>query len=78
MSVLKCISHISQIEVTTIQDVRLELAWEEGHRIAAGEVPRHKVTTIGFFTMGFDIKEQQCIGLLVLVCPIDMPPADSN
>ncbi|KAF8333820.1 hypothetical protein F5887DRAFT_892938 [Amanita rubescens] len=47
-------------KVTTIQDVRLEIAREEGRRIAAGEVPRHvKVTTIGFFNMGFDIEDQQ-------------------
>ncbi|KAF8335185.1 hypothetical protein F5887DRAFT_892104 [Amanita rubescens] len=46
-------------KVTTIQDVCLKIARDEGLRIAAGEVPRHKVTTIGFFNMGFDIEDQQ-------------------
>ena len=44
---------------TTMQDVRLELAREEGLQLASGQINRHKVTMMGFFTMGFDIEDRQ-------------------
>jgi hypothetical protein len=44
---------------TTLQDARLELAREETIRLASGCAPRHKVSVIGFFSMGFDIEDQQ-------------------
>ena len=44
---------------TTLQDARLELAREENAQLALGRAPRHKVSMIGFFSTGFDIKEQQ-------------------
>ena len=47
------------ISATTMQDVRLELAQEETRQLASGHVNRHKVTMTGFFSMGFDIEDQQ-------------------
>ncbi|KAF8157396.1 hypothetical protein BJ912DRAFT_1026998 [Pholiota molesta] len=44
---------------TTLNDVRLELAKEEGFRIASGHTPQHEVTMLGFFNIGFDIEDQQ-------------------
>jgi hypothetical protein len=44
---------------TTLQDVRLELARKETSQLASGYIPRHKVSMVGFFTMGFDIEDQQ-------------------
>jgi hypothetical protein len=44
---------------TTLQDVRLELARYESRQLASGHIPRHKVTMMGFFSMGFDIEDQQ-------------------
>jgi hypothetical protein len=44
---------------TTLQDVRLELARNETLHFASGHVPRHKVTMTSFFSMGFDIEDQQ-------------------
>ena len=44
---------------TTLQDVRLELARKETLQLAAGYVPQHKVSMMGFFSMGFDIEDQQ-------------------
>ena len=42
-----------------MQDVRLELAWDEALQLASGHINRHKVTMTGFFSMGFDIEDQQ-------------------
>jgi len=44
---------------TTLQDVRLELARNESRQLASGHIPRHKVSLVGFFSMGFDIEDQQ-------------------
>ena len=44
---------------TTMQDVRLELAREEAQQLASGHLQRHKVTMTGFFSMAFDIEDQQ-------------------
>lgn len=44
---------------TTLQDVRLELARKETRELASGHTPRHKVSMMGFFSMGFDIEDQQ-------------------
>ena len=44
---------------TTLQDVRLELTWAETLQLASGQVPWHKVTMMGFFSMGFDIEDYQ-------------------
>jgi len=44
---------------TTLQDVRLELTWAETLQLASGQVPQHKVTMMGFFSMGFDIEDYQ-------------------
>ncbi|KIJ90500.1 hypothetical protein K443DRAFT_116509 [Laccaria amethystina LaAM-08-1] len=46
---------------TTLQDVRLELIREESAKLASGCTPRHKVSMMGFFSMGFDIEDQQFI-----------------
>lgn len=48
---------------TTLQDVRLELTRRETLQLASGQVPRHKVTMMGYFSMGFDIEDQQCVCL---------------
>lgn len=42
-----------------MQDVRLELAREEAQQLASGHLQRHKVTMTGFFSMAFDIEDQQ-------------------
>ena len=47
------------VSATTMQDVRLELAWEEALQLASGHLHRHKVTMTGFFSMGFDIEDRQ-------------------
>ena len=44
---------------TTLHDVRLELARNETLQLASGCVPQHKVSMTGFFSMGFDIEDQQ-------------------
>ena len=44
---------------TTLQDVHLELARYEPHQLELGQMPRHKITMMGFFSMGFDIEDQQ-------------------
>jgi len=55
-----CIQTITDITTaTTLQDVRLELAQNETVQLASGHVPRHKVSMMGFFSMGFDIEDQQ-------------------
>ncbi|KDR76587.1 hypothetical protein GALMADRAFT_67342 [Galerina marginata CBS 339.88] len=48
-------------KATTLQDARLELARQENSQLASGRAPRHKVTLMGFFSMGFDIEDQQFI-----------------
>jgi hypothetical protein len=49
------------ILVTTLQDVRLELAKEETANAARGVLPKHKTTLTGFFFAAFDIEEQQWV-----------------
>ena len=44
---------------TTLQDVRLELTQTETLQLASGGAPQHKVTMMGFFSMGFDIEDCQ-------------------
>jgi hypothetical protein len=44
---------------TTLQDVRLELARNESLQLVSGHIPQHKVSITGFFSMGFDIEDQQ-------------------
>ncbi|KDR65963.1 hypothetical protein GALMADRAFT_232763 [Galerina marginata CBS 339.88] len=46
-------------EATMLHDVRLELAQNKTLQLAAGYIPPHKVSMMGFFTMGFDIEDQQ-------------------
>ena len=46
---------------TTLQDVRLELARYETRQLASGHIPQHKVSMMGFFSMGFDIEDQQYV-----------------
>ena len=46
---------------TTLQDIRLEMTRQETLLLASGRVPRHKVTMMGFFSMGFDIEDQQYV-----------------
>ena len=46
---------------TTLQDVRLNLTRNETLQLAAGHAPRHKVSMTAFFTMGFDIEDQQYV-----------------
>lgn len=46
---------------TTLQDVHLDLARNETLQLAAGYVPRHKVSMMAFFSMGFDIEDQQYV-----------------
>lgn len=47
--------------MTTLQDARLELAREENIQLASGHAPRHKVSVMGFFSMGFDIEDRQSV-----------------
>jgi hypothetical protein len=57
---LICFQTITDITTaTTLQNVCLELAQNETVQLASGHVPRHKVSMMGFFSMGFDIKDQQ-------------------
>ena len=49
------------LAATTFQDVHLELARNETLQLAAGHVPRHKVSMMAFFSMGFDIEDQQYV-----------------
>ncbi|KAF8171335.1 hypothetical protein BJ912DRAFT_1025200 [Pholiota molesta] len=51
--------YTDNVRTTTLNDVRLELAKEEGFRIASGHTPQHEVTMLGFFNIGFDIEDQQ-------------------
>ena len=44
-----------------LQDARLELTQKETLELASGRQPRHKVTLMGFFSLGFDIEDQQCV-----------------
>jgi len=44
---------------TTLQDVRLELARNETLQLASGHIPQHNVSITSFFSMGFDIEDQQ-------------------
>ena len=46
---------------TTLQDIRLEMTWQETLLLASGRVPQHKVTMMGSFSMGFDIEDQQWV-----------------
>ena len=46
---------------TTLQDVHLDLARNENLQLAAGRAPRHKVSMTAFFSMGFDIEDQQYV-----------------
>ena len=44
---------------TTLQDVHIALARDEALQLASGCIHRHKVSMMGFFSMGFDIEDQQ-------------------
>ena len=44
-----------------MQDVRLDLAQNETLQLVAGYTPRHKVSMMAFFSMGFDIEDQQYV-----------------
>jgi hypothetical protein len=44
---------------TSLQDVRLEIARQETRQLASGHIPQHKVSMMGFFSMAFDIEDQQ-------------------
>ena len=54
-----CLTESNSLQVTTFQDVRLELAQEEGLQLASGHAPQHEVTMMGYFSMGFNIEDQQ-------------------
>ncbi|TDL13469.1 hypothetical protein BD410DRAFT_846920 [Rickenella mellea] len=45
--------------VTTLADVRLELAKEDAVRLEDGQLARHNVTPSAFLYMGLDLEEQQ-------------------
>lgn len=45
--------------MTTLQDMRLQLTQKETLELASGRKPKHKVTMMGYFSMGFDIEDQQ-------------------
>ncbi|EDR06772.1 uncharacterized protein LACBIDRAFT_299636 [Laccaria bicolor S238N-H82] len=47
--------------MTTLQDVRLTLTRKETLELVSGRKPKHKVTLMGYFSMGFDIEDQQFI-----------------
>ena len=49
------------LAATTLQDVCLDLARNETLQLAAGYTPRHKVSMTAFFSMGFDIEDQQYV-----------------
>lgn len=60
-SISNVFSAVSSFVATTLQDVRLELTRTETLQLASGRVPRHKVTMMGFFAMGFDIEDYQYV-----------------
>lgn len=45
--------------VTTVQDVRLELAQEDAAQAARGILPPHSIGPTEFLTSGLDLEEQQ-------------------
>ncbi|EDR11734.1 uncharacterized protein LACBIDRAFT_324497 [Laccaria bicolor S238N-H82] len=47
--------------MTTLQDMRLQLTQKEMLELASGRKPKHKVTMMGYFSMGFDIEDQQFV-----------------
>jgi hypothetical protein len=53
------VHNLIKLPATTLQDVRLELMQEESVKLVSGHTPRHKVSMMGFFSMGFNIEEQQ-------------------
>ena len=59
ISISNILSAISSFVATTLQHIRLELTQTETLQIASGHAPRHKVTMMGFFSMGFDIEDYQ-------------------
>jgi hypothetical protein len=44
---------------TTLQDVRLELANEDAVQAALGKLQRHKVSSVGFLMIGFELEDSQ-------------------
>ena len=58
-SISNILNAVSSFVATTLQDVRLELTRTETLQLASGQAPRHKVTMMGFFSMGFDIEDYQ-------------------
>lgn len=44
---------------TTLADVRLELAREDGKAVMAGDLPVHEVSLGAFVALGIDIEERQ-------------------
>lgn len=54
-------ANLIYILATTLQDVRLELAKEEAVNAERGVLPKHKITSTGFFFAAFDIEEQQWV-----------------
>lgn len=50
------------LTVTTLADIRLELAQQEKADATAGVA--HEVTPSAFLTTGFDLEEQQCVLLI--------------
>ena len=58
-SISNILTAVSSFVATTLQDTCLELTQTETVQIASGHAPRHKVTMMGFFSMGFDIEDYQ-------------------
>jgi len=44
---------------TSLEDVRLELANEDAVQAALGKLPRHKVSSVGFLMIGFELEDSQ-------------------
>ena len=51
----------NELIVTTLQDMWLQLTQKETLELMSGRKPKHKVTMMGYFSMGFDIEDQQWV-----------------
>ena len=56
--------------VTTLQDVRLELAKEDLALAAQGAISPHKTSLTSFLTIGLELEEQQYVQSWLLIIPL--------
>ena len=50
--------------MTTLQDLRLELANEDTHLVAQGEISGHKISLTSFLMTGLDLEDHQYVSAI--------------